>query len=584
MKHLELELTVSFEHHRLSGRVVHHLSELTLEPGVLALDTRDLAIERVRAGTEGRLEPVGFELGAPHRHDGRKLRIALPAGVDRVEVVYATSPSASGLQWLSPSQTAGKRHPFLYTQSQTRHARSWIPCIDEPALRVTIDASIRVPDGLRAVMAAEDRSDPATPGLFRFHMPQPIPSYLFALAVGELEHRALGLRSGVWAEPATVDPAAWEFADTEEMMAAAEALYGPYRWGRYDLLMMPPAFPLGGMENPRLTFASPTVLTGDRSLVALVAHELAHSWSGNLVTNATWDDFWLNEGFTVYFERRILEVLYGTARAEMEAALGRQRLEAEIARMGETSRDTWLHLDLAGRNPDEALNEVPYEKGYLFLRLLEETFGREAFDAFLRRHFEAHAFQALTTEAFLESLDRHLLSTDRAKAARIDVRRWVYGPGLPADAPRARCDAFLEVERMTATWLAGGALSPDAARRWTAHEWLHFLHHLPRDLSADRMAALDQAFGLTRSGNTEILAEWLKLSIAAGYAPARPRLRAFLLEIGRGRFLKPLYQALAATERGWLEAKAIYQEARAGYHAMVRAALDELLTAPRSGP
>jgi leukotriene A-4 hydrolase/aminopeptidase len=576
--HIDLDLDVSFDRRQIAGRATHHLRNKTKSPGILELDTRELTISAVRAGAGNKLESCDFELSPPHKFEGSKLRIAVPKGVERVEVTYTTAPSASGLQWLAPSQTAGKRHPFLYSQSQAIHARSWVPCIDEPAVRVTIDAVVRVPGGLRAVMGAEDRTRPNEAGTFRFHMPQPIPSYLLALAVGELEHRDIGKRSGVWAEPSVVDKAAWEFGDTEKMIEAAEALYGPYRWGRYDVLVLPPSFPMGGMENPRLTFATPTVIAGDRSLVALVAHELAHSWSGNLATNATWNDFWLNEGFTVYFERRIQEQLYGRARAEMEASLGRQRVEATIEELKSKPEDTWLWMDLWDRDPDDGVTDVPYEKGYLFLRLLEETFGRRAFDTFLRRHFDEHAFQSLTTAEFLSYLDKHLLSKDRKKAATLGLHSWIYGPGLPNNAPRAQSDAFKRVKQSAGAWLSGKAgLDRDAAKAWTAHEWIHFLQQIPKDLPAARLAELDEAFQLTNSGNSEILCEWLKLTVAAGYTQARPKLRAFLLEVGRRKFLKPLYQELARSEAGKAEAREIYAQARAGYHSISRQTLDEML-------
>src|ERR1017187_3752278 len=347
VRHLELDLDVNFDSRVLAGSATLHLDRTSGDE--LVLDTRGLAIRSVDNASSQ-------ELGAPDPILGAPLRIQLAPGATWVRIHYSTSPQASGLQWLDPPQTAGKLHPFLYTQSQAIHARSWIPLQDTPAVRVTFQAEIRVPAGLRVVMGAEMRGS-------HFRMEQPVPSYLIALAAGDLEFRALGPRSGVYAEPALIDAAAYEFGDTEAMIGAVEAMYGPYRWGRYDLLVLPPSFPFGGMENPRLTFATPTILAGDRSLVSLVAHELAHSWSGNLVTNATWSDFWLNEGFTVYVERRVLEKLYGPARADMEAVLGRRELDREMAGLRESDRV--LHIDLTGRDPDDGCTLVPYEKGAL---------------------------------------------------------------------------------------------------------------------------------------------------------------------------------------------------------------------------
>ncbi|MBV8732169.1 MAG: aminopeptidase, partial [Acidobacteriia bacterium] len=313
VRHLELDIDIDFSRHILRGSAKLHFDRIKPDAAELLLDTRDLSIHSVS-------NAAGFELGAKDRILGSPLHIALQPGTSWVEVVYSTSPDASGLQWLDPPQTAGKRLPFLYTQSQAIHARSWIPLQDTPSVRITYEGRVRTPEGLPAVMAAERAGS-------HFRMTKPVPSYLIALAAGDLEFRPLGGRSGVFAEPELVDAAAREFADTEAMIRAVEEMYGPYRWGRYDLLVLPPSFPFGGMENPCLTFATPTILAGDKSLVALVAHELAHSWSGNLVTNATWSDFWLNEGFTVYLEGRIIEKVYGAERQAMEATLARRELD-----------------------------------------------------------------------------------------------------------------------------------------------------------------------------------------------------------------------------------------------------------------
>ncbi|HEV2448165.1 MAG TPA: M1 family metallopeptidase, partial [Candidatus Sulfopaludibacter sp.] len=490
-----------FDRRILEGSATIHFDRLA--PGNLVLDTRGLEIRRVE-------NAAGFALGAPDEILGAPLRIEEPAG-NWVRIHYATSPGASGLQWLDPPQTAGKRRPFLYTQSQAIHARSWIPLQDSPGVRITFDAAIRTPAGLCAVMGAGRQAG-------RFHMEQSVPSYLIALAAGDLVFRELGPRSGVYAEPEVVDAAAAEFADTEAMMAAVEEMFGPYRWGRYDLLVLPPSFPFGGMENPCLTFTTPTILTGDKSLVSLVAHELAHSWSGNLVTNATWSDFWLNEGFTVYLERRILEKVYGLERAEMEAVLGRQELDREMAGLAEVDRV--LHIDLNGRDPDDVCTLVPHEKGALLLRTLEQAVGRPRFDAFLRGYFDHFAFRSITTAEFLAYL-HHKLPTV------LPVEEWIVRPGIPAGAAEPHTEAF--------------ANSRKAA--WNTHHWLHFLR------SQDRpdMARLDTQYRLTESRNAEILAEWLRMSIRENYAPAWPRLEEFLCAVGRRKFVRPLFMELMKT-------------------------------------
>jgi hypothetical protein len=499
-------------------------------------------------------------------------------GEDHVKVSYHTSEQGGGLQWLLPEQTAGKKEPFLFSQAQSIMARTYLPCQDSPGVRFTYTARIRTKEGLRPVMAAGMLPGRDKDGAYRFEMPQPIPSYLLALACGDLTNKAVGPRTDIWAEPSVVDKAAYEFADTERMIAAAEALYGPYRWERYDILVLPPSFPFGGMENPRLTFATPTVLAGDRSLVALVAHELAHSWSGNLVTNATWSDFWLNEGFTVYFERRIMEVVYGKERAEMEALLGRQDLQEDLDQL--PPNDTKLKTDLKGRDPDDAFSNVPYEKGYLFLRLIEQTVGRDRLDPFLKRWFSENAFTSRTTEDFLKQLDQLLSPEERAS---LHVEQWVYQPGVPENQPRPVSDALSRVDAVSAAYSKGALEAPEIdATSWTYHHWLHFLRGLPSELSRNRMSDLDLVFHLTESGNSEILNQWLLLAIQTGYEPAMPALERFLTIQGRRKFLKPLYAELAKTPEGLAEGRRIYQMARPGYHSLAQGTIDEVLHLKKS--
>ncbi|MBI5086767.1 MAG: M1 family metallopeptidase [Acidobacteria bacterium] len=535
VSHVELDLAVSFREKKLRGAAT---LSLAAAGKTLVLDTRDLIILRVNGADSG------FALGPPDKFLGSPLTIQLPPGARSVVVEYETSPQASGLQWLEPAQTAGKQHPFLFTQSQAIHARSWIPIQDSPGVRVTYSARINAPLPLTPLMSARI----VRPG--HFHLAHPVPPYLIALAVGELQFKALSKRCGVWAEPSVLGKAAREFEDTEKMVQAAESLYGAYRWGRYDLLVLPPSFPLGGMENPCLTFATPTVIAGDKSLVSLVAHELAHSWSGNLVTNSTWRDFWLNEGFTTYIERRIQEVLYGRRRSEMEFAIETGELNEEMK--GLPAADQKLAIDLTGRDPDDGVTGVPYVKGALLLRRLEEKYGRQRFDAWIRSYFDHFAFQSISSDEFVAFLAKSFPGEN--------VDAWLHQPGLPPDAPRIQYDF---------------GTSPTHA--WSTQEWLHWLRAQPADLTPARMSEMDQRWDFTRSGNSEIAAQWLLMAIRAGYQPAYARLEQFLVEVGRRKFVKPLFEALVKTAEGKARAEAIYKKARPGYHPITQTAVDAIL-------
>lgn len=577
VRHLSLDVAVDFAQHRLVGSATLDLEHRDPAATTLVLDTWRLDVRRV-SDADGTDLP--FTLGEEDPALGQALRIEVGT-TDRVVVHYATSPEARALQWLEPAQTASGK-AFLFTQSQPILARSWIPCQDSPAIRVTYDATVQVPPELLAVMSAENPTTRAADGRYRFAMPQRVPSYLVALAVGDLEFRELGPRSGVYAEPSVVDGAAWEFADTEQMIAAAERLYGPYAWGRYDVLVLPPSFPYGGMENPRLTFATPTILAGDRSLVTLIAHELAHSWSGNLVTNSTWNDIWLNEGFTVYFETRIDEELYGAAYASMLLRLGRQDLERAVA--DEAPRDTWLELDLAGRDPDEGPTKIPYEKGSLFLRLVEARVGRERFDAFLRDYFDRFAFESMDTATFLAHLTTELLEPAGVTAEELQVEAWVHGPGVPDNAPAFTSDAFDRVDAQVAALLGGTAPGDLATEGWVSQQWVHFVRALPVDVDHAVLAAVDAAFAFTTSGNVEIATAWLELVARSGYAFAEPAvdrgLGDFLTRHGRALYVRRVYDALVSTEAGRARAAEIYAVARPTYHPVTQGVVDRIVGRP----
>jgi len=372
-----------------------------------------------------------------------------------------------------------------------------------------------------------------------------------------------------------LDLAAGELADTETMITSCEALFGAYRWGRYDVLVLPPSFPFGGMENPCLTFATPTILAGDKSLVSLIAHELAYSWSGNLVTNATWRDFWLNEGFTVYFEQRIMERVFGAERSAMEKVLARRDLELEMAELAPWQQV--LHCDLAGHHPDDGFSSVPYEKGALFLRRIEQLVGRAELDRFLRAWFDGHAFESVTTEEFLVSLDRELLARHPDAAAQLDLQAWLYAPGLPTDAPRTESTLLSAVDREVERWNRQTPASELDTRGWVTQQWLRFLDALPDELRVTQLAELDRTFRFTQSGNSEILCAWLVQAIRSDYRAVDRRLELFLQTVGRRKFLKPIYEALLQRPDGRARALAIYQRARPRYHAVSQGTLDAML-------
>lgn len=530
--------------------------------GPLDLDTRDLAIASV---TDDRGGAVPFTLHPAEPILGARLSLALPEGTRKVVVRYRTAPDASALQWLDPPQTAGGEHPYLFSQCQAIHARSIVPVQDSPRNRVTFTARLTVPVALRGLMAAafDGRSEQGDVAVERWHMPQPIPPYLLAFAVGDLASRELGPRSRVWAEPSVVDKAAWEFADVDKMIDAGERLYGPYAWDRFDILVMPPSFPYGGMENPRLTFVTPTLLAGDRSQVRVIAHELAHAWSGNLVTNADAEHFWLNEGWTRYAELRIIGALEGEDDAALMAAICRRDLDEAVGRFLAEGHGglTRLRTHLWGIDPDEAFSTVPYEKGNLFLHAIEREIGRERFDAFAKKYLQTFRFGAITTEEFVAFVEKELPGV----LATFDAPRWIDGEGIPENAPTiqaARLEAIKAMPFDVPTVEAGKAL--------TSTEWNLWLDRVPRPQPLAWCKEIDERFGLTQSGNMEVKVSWLRIALASGHDAVLPEVERVLGHVGRMKYLNPLYGALLARKETMGLAKAIFERVAAGYHPIAK--------------
>ena len=575
--HIALDLAVDFTARRIGGTATLDI-QARPDAREIILDDKGLEIESIADGTG---KPLTWKVGAADPNLGAPLSIAIGPDTKKIVVHYKSAAEADALQWLTPEQTAGKKSPFLFSQGESILNRSWIPTQDSPGIRQSWEAKISVDKPLTVVMSAPRAADPADSGnkrIFSFRMDHPVAPYLIAIGAGDLAFKDLGPRTGVWAEPVTLARAAAELSDTEKMVDAAEKLYGPYQWGRYDMLVLPPSFPFGGMENPTLTFLTPTFIAGDKSLTSLIAHELAHSWSGNLATNATWSDFWLNEGMTTYAERRIVESVYGAKVAAQQVSLGVDAMNKAIAENGgPTGADTRLHIDLKGRHPDDGLGDIAYEKGAAFLRTIEAAVGRERFDEWLKGWFERHKFQPVTSSMFLVDIREHLIKGDQALEARLHLDKWVNDPGVPDNIAPADANAFASADVAVAAFKTGKLPDTASWSGWTTDERLRFLNRIDRKQPAERMAALDQAFSLSRSGNSEIRFAFLDLVVKNRFDPAVPALEDFLTIQGRRKFVKPLITGLAEDQQwGRPIAARIYAKTRASYHPVTTRDLDKL--------
>jgi len=574
VKHLDLDIKVDFDTQTISGKASWQIDNVS-KGNEIIFDENTLNITKVTLGDEEK--ETKFKLGTAVELHGKPLHITIGPTTTKVNIYYTTTKEAIALQWLNPQQTADKKKPFLFSQGESIWSRTWIPCQDSPGIRFTYNAKVTVPKDLMAVMSAsvnpQKKNDT---GVYTFKQDKAIPSYLMAIAVGDIEFKSIDDRTGVYAEPSLLNKAAWEFAELGKMVHAAEKLYGPYRWGRYDVLVLPPSFPYGGMENPNLTFLTPGVIAGDRSLTSLLAHELGHSWSGNLVTNATWDDIWLNEGFTTYVEHRIGEEIFGKKEAEMQDVLTRKDLDDNIAEYGATNPDTRLKVSLTNRNPDDGISQIPYVKGYNFLKVIEAAVGREKFDPFIKNYFNAHAFQSITTEDFVKYLKENLIKDDKVLADKIKLDDWIYKPGVPSNITSVSSEDFTAIDNIQKNWRTTGVKGLSEKIKSTT-EKQHFIDYLPADITAEEMTAIDNEFNFTKNGNFVIKRQWFIQAIRHQYKTAYPSIEQFMIATSRTGSLMSLYKELVKNPEGKTWAKQIFEKAKSGYHATTVQAVEGLL-------
>ncbi|AES63055.1 putative leukotriene-A(4) hydrolase [Medicago truncatula] len=584
--HISLTLYLDFPSSTIHASALFTLQ--TPHSGPFFLDTRSLDIHSITDPTQS--TPIPFSLSPTiDPIKGSKLTLTLSNHTSFL-ITYTTSPSSSALQWLLPPQTFNKKHPFVYTQCQAIHARSVFPCQDTPAIRVCYSARLNIPKELTAVMAAkhvalrESLVDDECFGnsskgrvVEEFEMELPIPPYLFAFAVGELDNREVGPRTRVYAEAVTqlLDSAAKEFDGTEDMIREGERLFGNYEWERFDLLVLPPSFPYGGMENPRMVFLTPTVIKGDATGAQVVAHELAHSWTGNLITNKTNEHFWLNEGFTTYAERRIVEAVQGEKRALLNIGIGWRGLNEDVERFKDNMELTKLKNNQEGIDPDDVYSQVPYEKGFQFLLRIEREIGRPAFDEFLKKYIATFKFKSIDTETFIDFLKANIPGIEN----KIDLVLWTEGTGIPSDAFEPDSSVYKTIVSLANESVNGRMPREDEIAEWQGQEWELYLDNLPKSIEASQVLALDSRYKLSESKDYEVKVSFLQRAISCGCKAYYSEVEKTLKEVGRMKYLRPLYTALvkdSGNEDDKVFAKRLFSEARECYHPIAQGVVEAI--------
>uniref|UniRef100_A0A336KHS5 Leukotriene A(4) hydrolase n=1 Tax=Culicoides sonorensis TaxID=179676 RepID=A0A336KHS5_CULSO len=577
IQHADLDWEIDFNRKIISGSVTLKFKILA-EEGIekILLDVSDLRIESIFAKVPAGEIPLTFTVTDPVENIGSKLTISLPnvtKGEIAIVIDYDTV-SASALAWLDPEQTSGKKHPYVFSQCQAIHARSILPCQDTPAVKFTYTAVVKHPSQLIALMSAIRDEEKSSAGISRFQQTVPIPSYLLAIAVGPLVSRTIGPISKVWSEQEQIEEAAYEFVDTDNFVQKASEICGPYVWKEYNLLVLPKSFPFGGMENPTLTFVTPTIIAHDRSLVDVVAHEIAHSWTGNLVTNKNFEHFWLNEGSTVFVEGKILGRIHGKAYRDFHALHGLTDLVDTIKnQLADEPQLTKLVVNLTDLSPDDAFSSVPYMKGSTFLRYIEDLVGGpDVFEPFLKFYLNKFKYQSIVTDDFKKTLYDYFNEKGLANLLDpIDWDAWLFGEGMPPVIPKYDTSLVDACHKHTNLWsdntLDVIKTSDVIKEKLSSSQVTEFLSGLLEketitDLNAAKIALLSETYGLDSTQNAEIRFRYMRLCIRARLREKLSDILTFANSNFRMKFVRPIYKDLGKWTEVREEAIANFEKVR----------------------
>jgi leukotriene-A4 hydrolase len=575
-KHIRLAWNVDFVNSKIWGTATLSMVRIGKEK-LVKLDCSHLNVKCVTDVKSG--QRLQFTVDPQATKFGGLLAVDLMSSEDSafdLQIEYETTEKCSALQWLRPEQTVGKVHPYLFSQCQAIHARSMLPCQDTPAIKATYNATVTLSAPLAAVMSANKRRQlSSVDGMHTFDFEQtlPIPSYLIAIGAGAITSKEIGPRSAVWCEKEILEAAAFEFAETESFITTAEQLVGKYVWERYDILLLPPSFPYGGMENPCLTFLTPSLLCGDRSLVDVVAHEISHSWTGNLVSCMNWEHFWLNEGFTMFLERKILAKLHGEGWRQFNSHIGLADLRESVAQFGGDGPETALIPDLSNTDPDDVFSSVPYEKGYTLLYVLEELVGGGTiFEPFFKAHIQHHAGKSITSEEFKTFLFDYFKDdvAITSKLTAFEWSKWLQGRGMPPTIPKYSEEMLTPCRQLAQAWIQTGKSDAVDFGSFSPAQKTMFLDLLllkANQLDPVVLETLNNAYHLSESKNVEVLLKWYLICIRNKNEAFFEAAAKFATQHGRMKYCRPILRELYKSgEVGRKIALTTFERNKSFYH------------------
>ena len=611
-KELDIDISLDFEKKQMIGKMDINYEIINQEISKIILDLKGpeiVSVEYIQKDEEGedlKSIKLNYEIYSENEFKdslGTPLIIYLDNIKNNKEVDYKkiielktlliriqfiTTEKCTGIQFLTKEQTYTKKYPFMFTQCEAIQCRSLFPVQDSPSVKSTYKVTTSIESPLTflfgGIIKTKYYDSNTKKNITLFEQNIPIPSYLVAFVAGELEYGRISERCGVWTEVGLCKKACNEFKDAETYIKIAEEyLDHPYEWEVYNLLVLPFSFPYGGMENPNLTFVTPALLAGDRSMSNVIGHEISHSWTGNLVTNKNWKNFWVNEGFTTFMERKLDSALLGEDMENLEAIVGNNELIADIKLLGEDSEYTKLSADYGGNDPDDGFSTAPYEKGYQFLIYIEKLIGKDVFKEVMQKYIKKYRLKSVDHTAFKGVLEEVIKEKFKEKAdeiiGKIDWEKWLYEKGIPKYTNEFSSEYLKDAEKLAEDFLNEKEDNETVLKKfkeWHTNVKLAFLNYLSEHkdkINETICQNLKKKLNLAEEYNSEIKYMWYLLALDKKIESEIPNIKKFLETHGRLKYIRPIY--FAWMEKDFNEAKEFFDKVKYLYHPFGRRMIQE---------